>query len=335
MLPGKTRFFLLFLAVLTSLTWGCQEKKSVPDISKINIESVHIKRYDQALFKIDPDTMRKGLDDLYPSFSFFLGDNYTDTLNLVRISNFLDDPMIRDLEVKTNEVYPSLSGLEGQLTDAFRFWKYYYPEDTIPEVYSYISGLYYEAPIEYYDSVLIISLDLYLGQDFEPYRAIGLPHYMVQRMTPEFIVPDCMKQIGMAVIPPNLPERTLLDQMVLQGKLLYFLDLVLPGTPDTLKSGFTSKQEQWCLRNEGSVWALMIDKDLLFSPDPFVIDKFIQDAPFTSGLPEESPGMIGKWIGWRIIRAFMKENPGIDIHDLFALKDSQEILSRSKYKPER
>jgi hypothetical protein len=154
-------------------------------------------------------------------------------------------------------------------------------------------------------------------------------------MRPENIVPECMRQIGISLLPGNLPERTLLDQMVLHGKVLYFLNQVLPGSPDTLIMGYTPAQQRWCMENEDKVWAMMIEKDMLFSTDPFVINRFIQDGPFTSGLPEESPAMLGRWIGLQIIRAYMKNHTGAGLDELFKLNDSQSVLSSSRYKPGR
>jgi hypothetical protein len=242
---------------------------------------------------------------------------------------------VRDLWNKVESEYSSLLPVEERLTEAFRYWKYYFPDITVPAVYTYISGLYYEAPVEYYDSAMIISLDLYLGRDFEPYRSIGLPMYATRRMDSRHLVPDCMKQAGMSMLPRDLPQKTLLDQMILHGKLMYFLDLVLPGYPDSVKIGFSGDELRWCQDNDSRIWSLMIENELLFETDPFIVNKFIQDGPFTSGLPEESPAMIGRWIGWQIIRAFVKEQGEIPASELLAIQDSQDILSRSHYKPVR
>jgi hypothetical protein len=275
------------------------------------------------------------LGDIYGEYSFFLGENYLDTLNIIRMYNFLTDPMIQGLKIKVDEVFPSLDGMEEELALAFKYIKYYFPGFKTPEVFSYISGLYYEAPIEYFDSVMIISLDLYLGSDFEPYRSIGLPKYKTRRMNAQHLIPECMKQVGLSLFPEELPHRSLLDQMIYHGKLLYFLDLVLPSCPDSLKIGYRKDEMDWCENNDSRIWAFILERDLLYSTDPFVVNKFIQDGPFTTGFPEESPAMIGRWTGWQIVRAFMQKEEDITLKELFELTDNQDILSRSRYKPSR
>lgn len=325
--------WLAFPAILMST--GCREEIKPPDVSGIQVDPVHIRRYERALFNNDHQRLPGLLDSLYRDYGFFLGEEYRDTLNLIRISNFLHDPLILELKDKTEQVFPDLGDVESDLTLAFKRLKYYLPDHAVPEVYSYISGLYYEAPVEYFDTVMIISLDLFLGPDFEPYRAIGLPMYMARRMTPGAIVPECMEQIGIRLLPEALPEKTLLDQMILHGKVLYFLDLALPDHSEPLKIGFTPEQIQWCKENEQKMWSLFIEKEMLYSADPVVISRFIQDGPFTSGLPESSPAMLGRWIGWQIIKSFMRTHPKTTVEELFGNTDSQGILSASRYKPSR
>jgi uncharacterized protein YjaZ len=123
--------------------------------------------------------------------------------------------------------------------------------------------------------------------------------------------------------------------MLLEGKVLYAMDLFLPPTPDSLKIGYSSPQFDWCGENEKHVWRMLIDQELLYSSDPQVIRKFMQDGPFTNGMPEGSPAMLGKWIGWQIVRSYMQKNEGMAITDLFNSKDSQVILSKSGYKPKK
>jgi hypothetical protein len=323
---GVTFLLVLFVA-------GCNEKPAKPDVSGIDINPVKISRYERALFGIDFTDLPAGLNAIHDEYKFFLGDRYLDTLNLIRMNNFLRDPIIVDVYHQSEKVFPDLNSLENELAQAFRYWKYYFPEAVQPKVYSFISGFYYESPIELYDSVMIISLDLFLGPGYEPYRAIGLPQYMIRRMGPEFLAPDCMKQIAFSLLPGSTSDRTLLDQMVLNGKVLYFLDQVLPDMPDSLKSGYTPSEEKWSKDNERMLWSLLIENNLLYSTDPVMINKYIQDGPFTSGLPEESPAMLGRWIGWQIVRSYMKKNPGTTLKELFGMTDSQQILSDSRYKP--
>ena len=61
--------------------------------------------------------------------------------------------------------------------------------------------------------------------------------------------------------------------------------------------------------------------------------RHVNDGPMTNGMPQESPGNVGSWVGWQIVNQYMK-NMG-DRTDLPTLLNTpaEEILAKSKYKP--
>jgi len=328
------RITSLLLLILILLGAGCGHGIKSQEPAKPAIEKVSIADYGSALFALDPFNVKPGLDSLSGRFSFFTGEN-PDTLNALQIRDFIRDPFNRSLYEEYRKIYPDLHLLEQDLGEMFGAVKSYYPGFKAPQVYTYISGLIYEAPVELVDSVLIIGIDMFLGWNVEQYRAAGLPVYMTRRMEPQYVVPECARRIAFSRLPGDLQPSTLLDHMILHGKVLMAMDKFLPGTADSLKIGYTTNQMKWCRENEALVWRLFIDQQLLYKTDAFVYNRFIQDGPFTSGLPEGAPAMLGKWIGWQIVRNYMKKNESTTLEELFDLKDSQQILTKSGYKPKK
>jgi len=324
----------IFWLILLFFSGGCRHGINTYEPVQAQIEKVYIADYGQALFALDPLKVKEGLDSLSGRFRFFIGDK-PDTLKVLQIREFIMDPFNRELALKCKEVYPDLIFLEEGLTKTFRNINTVYPKFRVPDVYTYVSGLLYESPVEYLDSVMIIGLDMFLGWDYEQYRAAGLPVYLTRRMEPQNIIPECSRQIAFSLLPKNMQPKTLLDFIILHGKILYAMDLFLPGVPDSLKIGYTKNQLNWCSENEAEIWRLFIDQEMLYRSDAFLNGRFIQDGPFTSGLPEGSPAMLGRWIGWQIARSYMKKNSGTDLTQLFELGDSQQILSGSGYKPKK
>ncbi len=328
----NTVILTLFLFVVF-ISCHQNKKRWDKDVSDINIDRIEIHDYGKALFEINPDSLKEGLKAISGQFPFFLNADLDDTLNLIQIHDYITDHKLIDLYNAVCEKYTNLNSLEDELTEAFRHYKYYYTEDTIPRVYAYISGLQYESPILYFDSVLIIGMDLYLGEQFKPYKKIGLPLYLTRRMKSKYIVPDCMKAIAISKIKDQQQNPTLLNEMVKRGKILYFVDAMLPEIPDSVKIGYSPNKLEWCKKNEADIWVFLINNELLYSRDHQDIVKFLSESPFTSGFGHDSPGRIGEWIGWQIVRKFMQKNTGCSLQELLKRKDSQEILKDSKYKP--
>jgi hypothetical protein len=323
-----------FLWLILIFISGCQTGIRPLQPAQVQIEKVKIADYGHALFLLNPNNVKEGLDSLSGEYRFFIGDN-PDTLKVMQIRDFITDPFNRGLYAKSREVYPNFDFLEDGLTKTFGTIKAVYPEFKVPQVYTYISGLLYEFPVQYIDTVIVIGIDMFLGWNFEEYRAAGLPVYLTRRMEPQNIIPECSRQIAFSLLPQSYQPKTLLDQMIVHGKILYAIDQFNPDTPDSLKIGYTKSQVKWATDNEASLWRMLIDQELLFRGDAGLNTRFIQDGPFTTGLPSGSPAMLGRWLGWQIVRSYMKKNPDISLQQLFKQTDSQLILSESGYKPKK
>jgi hypothetical protein len=330
----KKLLTICLLLALSGFVISCRHKAPVRQTPPVQIEPVKISDYGRALFALDPMNLKPGLDSLSGKYSIFIGEN-PDTLNIIQIRNFIMDPFNKSLAEKYNTEYPDLAFVEKDLTTLFGNVKGIDPQFNVPEVYAYVSGLLYESPVQYFDSVMLIGMDMFLGWDCRQYREAGLPVYMTRRMQRQNIVPECARQLAISMIPADLEPKTLLDYMIMHGKVLYAMDRFLPTTPDSLKIGYTSSQFDWISGNEASVWRLFIDQQILYKTDGFINNRFIQDGPFTSGLPEGSPAMLGRWIGWQIVKSYMKKHPETSPGQLFKIGDAQQILSQSGYKPKK
>src|SRR5690606_28684937 len=111
----------------------------------------------------------------------------------------------------------------------------------------YISG--FNQSVVTAENVIGISLDKYLGRDFGYYRLLNsTPQYKIMNMYKEKIVSDVAYAWGITEFEHTNKSTTLLDNMVHYGKLMYFVDALLPEMDDSLKIGYTDLQMKWCRR---------------------------------------------------------------------------------------
>ena len=245
----------------------------------------------------------------------------------------MTDPVLQEVALATDTVFPDTKEFEKELNDAWRHYQYYYPEASVPMVFSYISGLDFEYPIQLHEGILLIALDMYLGKDYTTYGEARIPQYRIRRATHEHLIRDVMMETGNMIPSKYKEENILLDQIIEKGKLLYFLDATLPDIHDTIKIGYSEAQLKWCKENEPNLWAFIIENELLFSSDYEKTQKLIIDAPFTSYFPDGSPGRTGWWVGWQIVRNFMDKNADVTIPKLMEELTARQILDNSSYNP--
>lgn len=332
MRPIAILYFLL-LMILSGCNRG--DRNFDIDVSGAGIPDVIIHRYDIDLFRLNPERLREELELLKPRYRFFLGTDLGDPEKLSGMKAYLESPRNREFHNAVEAQYQKVDGIENELTLAFRHYLYYYPGFKIPRVYTYISGGDYDYPVQFADSVLLIGLDNYLGRDFKPYVADGLPAYRISRMTRGHLIPDCIKVLGKITYPEQLPGNTLLEQMIDAGKRLLFMDAMIPLAEDRLKIGYSQEQYDWIVRNEFQVWAAIIENKMLFTTDGKLIRTFMADGPFTAEFSKYAPARLGEWIGWQILRKYYKNQDDLTIPQVMSEMDAQKILRMSGYKPEK
>ena len=124
----------------------------------------------------------------------------------------------------------------------------------------------------------------------------------------------------------------MVEQMIEKGKQWWLLDKLMPATADSLKTGYTQKQLKWCKENEGLIWNYFVTNENLETIEPDVIQNYIGESPTTQGMPQSSPGNIGQWMGWQIVKKFAAENSSLNPTEIMNTP-ARKILTEAKYKP--
>lgn len=335
------QIYLFFL--LAAAFFSCRQSGK-PDVSAIRLD-IRIERFDQDLIsgkKTGAPTADQVLQKKYGVFyddyihrmvgtPDYSGPQILDTL--------YKDKAYLDLNKEKDSVFPSMVAVEKELTQAFKYIRYYYPDARVPRFISFISGFAVQMPIG--DRYMGIGLDMFLGKESQFYKAIvtSVPVYLSRRFSPEYITPRSVETYAREELFPERDDnRSLISKMIYNGKILYFMDKVLDSqVPDEVKIGYTAEQLNWCQKYEGNIWAFFMENDLLFSTDYQKMQVFLSEGPFTPGIGEnkQSAPKLGIWTGWQIVRKYMEKNPEITLQQLMNENDAQKILSASKYKPKQ
>ena len=327
---------IAFVIFSVALLFSCGRDRKA-DISDIHAGLV-FKNLDDDLLSPDIDLKKAlpGLQKKYASFFPFFtrqmigigGPGQPDLMKSLEL--FVTDTLIKDLK-KNADRSVNKDSLKGELEKAFRYYRYYFPQGNIPEIYTCISG--FHQSVIYTDSLIGISLDKYLGADCAYYPRLGIPRYKSKNMYPDKIVPDVVYAWGMEQFPFEKETPHLVDRMIYEGKLLFFMSALLPDLPDTVKLGYTKKQLRFCQEREKEMWAYLAEYKLLFSTDRMDVKRYVDDAANTPGFTSESPGRAGVWLGWQIVESYMKQNPGVSLFQLMHDDDYQGLLQHSAYQP--
>jgi len=343
---GKYLFILGFILI------GCSTKeKDTPDLSSVNVYT-EVHRFDQAFY----NSSAEGLQELKMKYPYLFPVQYADTAWV----NKMNDKDELELFAETEKLYHDFKAQEAEISDLFKHIKYHYPGFKEPKVLTVITNvdqdnkviLKYHYPgfkepkvltvitnvdqdnkVILADSLLFISLDLYLGKD-HPFYA-DFPNYIKRKNTKDHIIVDVADAFAVKLVPPS-GDRSFVARMIQSGKRLFLLEQLLGGKPETEILGYEKEQILWAEENEAEIWKFFIENDLLFSNDQALSERFIDEAPFSKfylANDQDSPGGIGGWVGLQMVKNFMEiENVGL----LEMLQTpNEEIFKKSKYKPKK
>jgi hypothetical protein len=247
------------------------------------------------------------------------------------LNGFLNDEYINKMYVDVNKEYINLSDYNQQFTEAFKGYHFFFPKANIPEITYFVSG--YNFANVTTTNTLGIGLEMYLGSKYQPYTLMEIPVYKQRLMCKAYLVVDALQAWITTEFEKEEDYVSLLSQMLYKGKVIYSIENLLPDIVDSIKFGYTDAQLKWCISNEQKIWSHFIEKKLLFATLNGNSYKYINEGPFTAGFPRESPGKMGVWIGYQIIKNYMDKQPKISLQQLFDNHNAQQILTQSKYKP--
>jgi hypothetical protein len=340
----------LFCLVALCLS-ACSNEDEAPDVSRIKTD-VTIHRFDRDFFLLDTTQLPSSLARLkekYPAFLPLYFEFFAPVRDIAQQQNIPFEEallqyyrFIKPLYNAVDKKYGNLTDVEEGLEKNLRYVKHYFPAFETPVVLTSVESLNPENPDEihgttYYQDTLIISLQMFLGKDYEAYDPTRYPDYLRRRFEPEFIVPNSLRAIANEIYRDTSESGTLVEQMIEKGKQWWLLKKFLPNMPDSLITGYTAHQTKWVIAEEGNIWGYINQNENLFSVEQAAIQTYIGQAPFTQTLPhgdngQGAPGNIGPWIGLRILQKFEERNKKLTVEQILRTP-ARRIFDGAKYKP--
>jgi hypothetical protein len=341
-----------YLFFLSFILWSCQseEESQLEEIQytlKINRLDIAMENFAKRVIE-NPDSSYQYFQtyfgehlDFIRAWNYNVGDTViSDTIIASDFSNFLTDKPTLALLDSVRKLYP-VDEKFPYFEKALKRLKLYFKDFEFPKIYTYITGYPpYGAPapiILERDQLFItpeywgISLDYFLGTNADYH--MDIPMYMRRKCRKEYILTAILMKYVSRWQPPLRPEKmpTFGERVIHQGIKIYFAHKIAPEIPDSLLLSYTPEQLEWVNYFEKNIYNELVP--YFFKSDPKLIEKYLQDRPFTQGLDRQSPGRLGEFLGYKIVSEYMRNHPEVTLEQLVKTTDYQKIIKESKYKP--
>lgn len=329
------------LLILILIFAACTSKKKIPDVSniKIDLRTIH---FEKAFFAVDTNHIDTSLQQLSNKYKGFTQDFLFNILGTQpNIDSAGKDVKLfissyKSLYDTAQQLYQNFNNAENEIYQGLQFVHHYFPKYILPKQIITFIG-----PINSYGNIitqdgLAVGLQLYMGKNYSLYQTEACqnlyPAYVSRRFEAAYIPVNCIKNIIDDLYPNKINGKSLIEQMVEAGKRLYLLDAFLPNTADTLKTGYTATQLAACFSNEQNIWTYFIENNLLYETDPNKTAVYVNDGPNTPEINEATPGFIGQFVGWQIVKKWMEKKDKVTLQQLLQTPNKQ-LFEEAKYKP--
>lgn len=331
------KYLLYCFAVVVLLS--CSSRPKTPDVSDIQVPMT-VLRFDTAFFSIDTVHSAAGLQRIYSQYPGFTQDFLYNILGTSPDSAGKDVPRFistyYDLFMASQKLYRDTKTTEAAIKKGLQFVHHYFPAYPLPKQLIFFIG-----PINSFGNIitrdgLAIGLQLYLGKDYPMYLSDAgqqlYPRFISRRFEPAYIPVNSIKNIIDDIYPDSSSGHALVERMIESGKRQYLLSLLLPDTPDSLRTGYTKQQLDGCYDSEKNIWTFFVQNDLLFNIDHNIARDYMNDAPNTPAFGDASPGNIGQFVGTQIVKKWMKHNSAVTPDQLMKIP-ARRIFDEAHYKP--
>jgi len=312
--------------MLSVVLCACKKDRDVDQAaSQIDLQ-LKVHRFDQDFFTASPQQ----LPQLKKRYPFFFPANNPDQVWIDKMQN----PQWQELYRAVQAQYADFDPWADQLEDMFKRIQVLYPKFKAPEVYTIVGDMDFLYKTIYADQKLIIPLELYLGRSSK-YYANEFPRYIADRFDPSQLLPDAAAALGAEMFAAD-KDPSLLARMIDAGKMLYIKQTLLPEVPEHDLMGYNPTQWQWCVENEPYMWQYFVEKGLLFSTEPKLSNRFINPAPFSKfylEIDNESPGQVGVWLGWQMVKSYAEHHPQ-SLPELLKVP-AKTLFEQAQYKPRK
>ena len=330
---------ILTLLAICLMMASCQENapayKAKLDI-KTEPYNLEFDRYEEALFNLDTANFQQELMKIQDRYRVFLDGDLNDLESVSYLKDFAVDPFSITLYNRVKSAFPDLRQVEPIVEEVLAHFHYYYPDIQLPtKAFTCVTGVTADVPaVQIFGDDIVISLDWYLG-DEEVYDQIGMPKYMALRRTLPTLAKDVAKALYVNYLEAWRKQGQVIDEMVYCGKLDFFIEAMCPTMPDSVLLGYSRKQWQWAVDNEGAVWADIVGSRRLYDSSLDSYMMLFGDGPFTQAYSNDAPSRLGEFFGLNIIRSYASTHDGFDLKQFMNRTDLQEVFQDSGYKPKK
>ncbi len=317
---------ICLLPLLLAAAMGCTTDRSKP---------VPVSRLDRALADYKDATPRERVamaDTLGPEIDAFFRVLGYDSVGESELEWWSAGDEVELFQPDVDAAFPDLAALESTIgviyANANRLGL---PLDSL----RFASVVYGKPmPLVRVDSVMLIALNHYLGADYPGYS--HWEAYKRAEKTPAALPYDLAAAIVSTTYPMAASDSaTLLSNLLYEGALVEARMRLLPDADLASALGTTPEGLKAMQQGLPQMWREISERKMLYDTNQLTSDRLLSAAPSSPLLNGEAPARAGRYVGYSIVKSYLKSHPQATLTSLFdpAFYANHAAVAQSAFNP--
>lgn len=224
-------------------------------------------------------------------------------------SDFTYNPYYKRLSKRINQKFSKLSDSKKKIEDGFKRIRIHLPDAKLPKTLVFMNS-FFSSSMYCTENEIGIGLERYLGAKTDVIKELPgdvFYEWIKEAMEPEYLERDAICAWVLTHICEPGKDMNNIEAMIQWGKILYLTRAAFPDDEERILLRYKTTDYEWALKNERAFWEHLVKHNLLFVKSETDQAAFLQEAPFTSGLPQKGPDRLGQFLGYRIVCSYMEQ----------------------------
>lgn len=327
--------FLPLIALVSVIMQSCSDDLLDVDItnSKYNLKTIHL---DSIIKHTKTENLSSEVTELsqkipeiidYQFYYCYKTGLPKDTAFLSNWYDFTQNPYYKRLSKRIDEQFPNTAQSQKLIEDGFKRIRVHLPNAKLPRTLVFMNS-FFSSSMYCTENEIGVGLERYLGAETDVIRELPgdvFYEWIKEAMEPEYLERDAVCAWVLTHICEPGKDMNNIEAMVRWGKILYLTKAALPEQKEHILLRYNKADYEWALKNERAFWEYLVKQNRLFVKSESDQAAFLQEAPFTAGLPQKGPDRLGQFLGYRIVCSYM-EQYDVTLQQLMD-KPYNEILS--------
>lgn len=175
----------------------------------------------------------------------------------------------------------------------------------------------YEQSVVVVDTIVLVGLNHYLGADYEGYA--GFDDYRRRLKEPGRMVYDVVEAVVRTRFPLVSEGRmTVGGRMAYEGAIARMVEELIGGSTAASALGYSDEQFARAEDDEQMIWRGLVGDGTLYSMDQALAERLVAPAPYSTIVGAQVPGRIGRFVGYRLVDSYLKNNSGSTVEGLLS-----------------